>query len=140
MLEEVYIKDIMTRRVTTLKPEDRVLDHLKIFDEHNINHVPVITTEFEVAGIVSRKDFENYVNITRILHAGEEEPVKVKDVMTAPAFTFSENIHIGAAAQAMIDNQIHAIVITDSRNQLAGIITSTDLLEQMAGSKRYKNF
>ena len=41
-MDEVYIRDIMTRGVLTVAPTDRVLDHLKIFEEKRINHLPVV--------------------------------------------------------------------------------------------------
>lgn len=56
--------------------------------------------------------------------------------MSSPVFTYSEDIHIGSAAQAMIDNQIHAIVVVRD-NQLAGLLTSTDLLKYMADRDGY---
>ncbi len=136
MIDEVYVRDIMTASVMTLAPEDRVLDKLKVFETHSINHAPVVDAERNVVGIVSRKDFENYVNIVKIMQAGEREPILIRDIMTAPAFTYREDIHIASAAQAMIDNQIHAIVIVDEQ-RLVGILTSTDLLKHMAGRARY---
>ena len=135
-MEMQYIKDIMSRRLITLAPDDRVLDHLKIFEENGINHVPV-TENRAVVGIVSRKDFENYVNITRVLQAVGDDPVLVRDIMTAPVFTYHENIHIEAAAQAMIDNVIHAIVITNEKQELEGIVTITDILKYVANRDRY---
>ncbi|MEQ9366789.1 MAG: CBS domain-containing protein [Leptospirales bacterium] len=135
-MDEVYVRDIMTNSVLTVAPEDRVLDKLKVFENNGINHAPVVDDDKNVVGLVSRKDFENYVNIVKIMQAGEREPVLIRDIMTSPAFSFSENIHIAAAAQAMIDNQIHAIVIVDGK-RLAGILTSTDLLKHMAGRERY---
>ena len=138
-MDEVYVRDIMTHSVVTLAPDDRVLDNLKIFESNKINHAPVLDAEENVVGIVSRQDFENYVNIVKIMQAGERAPVLIRDIMTAPAFTYSENIHIGSAAQAMIDNQIHAIVIVNGQ-RLAGILTSTDLLKHMAGRQRYDRF
>ncbi|MCR9142302.1 MAG: CBS domain-containing protein [bacterium] len=135
-MDEVYVRDIMTNSVLTLAPDDRVLDKLKVFENNGINHAPVVDQKDEVVGLVSRKDFENYVNIVKIMQAGEREPILIRDIMTTPAFTYSENVHIGAAAQAMIDNQIHAIVIVDGQ-RLVGILTSTDLLKHMAGRERY---
>lgn len=137
-MDEVYIRDIMTRSVFTLQPTERVLDHLKVFEEHGINHAPVVDEQQAVVGLVSRKDFDNYVNIVKIMQAGEKEPVLIRDIMSTPVFTYSEDIHIGSAAQAMIDNQIHAIVVVRGE-QLAGILTSTDLLKYMAGRDGYRN-
>jgi len=129
----------MTQRVLTLQPEDRVLDHLNIFKDNNIKHVPVLSKDKQVVGMVSEKDFENYVNIVKILQS-REDPVLVRDVMTTPAFTLSDKIEIQDVAQAMIDNSIHAMVITDENGHLLGIVTSTDLLKHLANRDRYDRF
>ncbi|MBE7436887.1 MAG: CBS domain-containing protein [Spirochaetales bacterium] len=131
--------ELMTQRVVTLQPEDRVLDHLNVFKDNNIKHVPVVSTEKQVVGMVSEKDFENYVNIVKILQS-REDPVLVRDIMTCPAFTLTDKIEIQDVAQAMIDNSIHAMVITDENGLLQGIVTSTDLLKHLANRDRYDRF
>lgn len=137
--QELYVADLMTRNVLTVKPDDRVVDHLDIFKQHGIHHVPVTDAEGHVVGLVSAKDLENYVNIVKILQ-DRDNPVTIKDIMTTPVFTYSEEIGIDAAAQAMIDNDIHAIVIRSRKEELAGILTSTDLLRHLANRDRWKNF
>ena len=136
--KDLYVADLMTRNVLTLKPSDRVVDHLDIFKQHGIRHAPVVDAG-KVVGIVSEKDFENYVNIIKIMN-DREDPVEIKDVMTTPVFTYSEEIGIDAAAQAMIDNNINAIVIHSRGEELAGILTSTDLLRHLANRDRWSSF
>ncbi len=137
--QELYVADLMTRNVLTLKPDDRVFEHLDVFKKNGIHHVPVVDADKHVVGLVSQKDIENYVNIIKILN-DREDPVKIKDIMTAPVFTYSEEIGIDAAAQAMIDNDINAIVIRSRSEELAGILTSTDLLRHLANRDRWKGF
>lgn len=137
--KDLYVADLMTRNVLTLKPGDRVVKHLDVFKKHGIHHIPVTDDEGHVVGLVSEKDFENYVNIVKIMQ-DRDNPVEVKDIMTSPVFTYSEEIGIDAAAQAMIDNDIHAIVIRSRTEELAGILTSTDLLRHLANRDRWSGF
>ncbi|MCB1317304.1 MAG: CBS domain-containing protein [Leptospiraceae bacterium] len=131
-MEKTPIKQIMTRQVITLEPDDKILDHIEIFNEHRIHHVPVVSPEDgEIVGMVSNRDFENYANIHRILQ-GKDTPVRVKDIMTTPIFAYDEDVTVKAAAEAMIDNHIHSIAVVDKNEKLCGILTSTDLLRLIA--------
>lgn len=135
-----YILELMSVNPMTLRPDDKVMEHLKIFEEHNINHVPVIDKDKTVAGLLTRRDFENYVNIVKIIQGGSNDPVHVRDVMNTTVFTYSKNVLIVDAAQAMVDNDIHAIIIVDDNKHLLGIVTSTDLLKHLADRDRYSRF
>lgn len=140
MTSKQYVKEIMSTNPVSLGPDDKVMEHLKIFEEHNINHVPVLDMEGKIVGLLTRRDFENYINIVKIIQGGSDEPVMVKDVMNAQVFTFSSNVLIVDAAQAMVDNDIHAIVIVNESKKLQGIVTSTDLLSHLANRDKYSRF
>ena len=140
MNPRLYVTEIMKRNPLVLKKDDRVMEHLKIFEENNINHVPVLDNDGIIIGLLTKRDFENYLNIVKIIQGGAEEPVLVNDIMNPQVFTFSNNILISDAAQAMVDNDIHAIMITDKSKKLEGIVTSTDLLRHLADRDRYRRF
>ena len=138
--QKQYVKEIMSVGPKTLKPDDKVMDHLKIFEENDINHVPVVDDSGVVVGILTRRDFDSYVNIVKIIQGGSNDPVYVRDVMNPKVFTYSKNILIEDVAQAMVDNDIHAIIIVDEDKKLVGIVTSTDLLRHLANRDRYSRF
>jgi CBS domain-containing protein len=46
-----------------------------------------------------------------------------------------ENTSIGRVADIMIDNKIDCLPIVDSKDELIGIITSTDLLKLLRGGE-----
>lgn len=128
------ISQLMTPNPITLNPEDLVIDCIDIFEENRIHHIPVVDMEGEIVGMVSSKDFENYQNISRVL-SGIDNPVKVSHIMTKPAFAYYENVTAHQAAQAMVDNNIHAIVVMSEKDEMVGILTATDLLRYMATLK-----
>lgn len=140
MQQIMYIKELMSTGLVTLSPEDRIIEHLKIFEENEINHVPVLDSNREVIGLLTNRDFDNYVNIVKIIQAEAEDPIKVRDIMNERVFVYTENVHIESAAQAMVDNDIHAIVVVNEKKQLIGIVTSTDLLKHLANRERYRRF
>jgi len=132
----MQISELMTKNVITLAPDSPILDHISIFTDNKIHHIPVQDATGEVVGMVSSKDFENYSNITRILEAKEDQPILVKDIMTEPIFAYFENVEVYQAAQAMIDNHLHAIVVVNLKEVMTGILTSTDLLQYIVEQRK----
>jgi CBS domain-containing protein len=55
--------------------------------------------------------------------------IKVKDLMAKSVVTTMPHKSIGHAQSIMIKNKIKSIPIVDSENEVKGIITSTDILE-----------
>jgi CBS domain-containing protein len=54
-LHEIPINVLMTKKVITCKPEDKVSDIAKMMSKHHIRHVPVVK-EDKVVGIVGMRD------------------------------------------------------------------------------------
>ncbi|NSW54961.1 MAG: CBS domain-containing protein [Armatimonadetes bacterium] len=49
------VKDVMTRKVVTFGPEDKVIDIAKAMHDKGINRVPIVDGG-KIVGIISRKD------------------------------------------------------------------------------------
>ncbi len=130
--DQIPISALMTRDVITLPPDDRIIDHARVFESNRIHHAPVVDRRGEILGMVSSRDIENYHNITRIVNSSGEDPVTIRDIMTSPIFSYLENVSIQAAAEAMLDNHLHAVVVVDKDEKMVGIVTSTDLLRFIA--------
>jgi len=130
---DLYLSDIMSKKLHTLKPDDSVLDNVDIFNELKLHHLPVVIGENEPIGMVSKRDFDNYRNILRVID-NDGKSVKIREIMTEPIFSFFEDVPITQAAQAMIDNHINAIVVINRNEKMVGIVTSTDLLRFVAKS------
>ncbi|MBI3396456.1 MAG: CBS domain-containing protein [Spirochaetia bacterium] len=129
------VGELMSRDVTILSPDARMMDHLNLFKDGSFHHAPVVDSSGALVGMVSSRDFENYVNITRILQQ-QDDPVLIKDVMRSPVFSYSEDVGVDSAAQAMVDNDVHAIAVTNN-GKLTGILTVTDILKALAGRERW---
>ncbi len=125
------VSEIMTPGPITLHPDDLILDCIDIFDENRIHHIPVVTHDGEVVGIVSSRDFENIQSISGIL-SESTRILKVSDIMSSPVFSYYDDVSIPQVSMAMVDNNIHAIIIMNHEDQMVGIVTSTDLLRHLA--------
>ncbi|MCB1139334.1 MAG: CBS domain-containing protein [Leptospiraceae bacterium] len=129
------IIDLMTRDPITVREDQRILDVVPLYKEKSIHHIPVVDQQGDVVGMLSSKDVENFVTLTRLIE--EEGPdVLVQEIMTQPIFSFYDDVSIQQAALAMVDNRIHAIIVADRNTEkMIGIVTSTDVLKHVAGQK-----
>jgi CBS domain-containing protein len=135
----VTISDLMSTKLITIFPEEKVIDIIELFEKHKVHHLPVKDKKTkEIIGMVSDKDVISFLNITKLI-SSKDYSLKVKDIMTTPIFAYYEDVGIDQAAQAMLDNKIHAIlVVSKETEEYIGIITSTDLLKYLAENKQYK--
>ncbi|HBS03323.1 MAG TPA: hypothetical protein DEA96_00045 [Leptospiraceae bacterium] len=131
----ITIADLMSRGPVTVREDQKILEVVPIYREKNIHHIPVVDKQGDVIGMLSAKDVENFVTVTRIIEE-EGSNVLVQEIMTQPIFSFYEDVSVQQAALAMVDNKIHAIVVADRNTEkMVGIVTSTDILMHVAGIK-----
>jgi len=134
----VTISDIMSKKLITIEPDERVMDIIDLFEKHKVHHLPVKDKKSkEIIGMVSEKDVANFLNIMRLM-SSKNYPLKVEEIMTTPIFAYYEDVGIDQAAKAMLDNKIHAIlVVSKETEEYIGIITSKDLLKYLSEHKQY---
>src|SRR5688500_10162946 len=73
------VRQIMTRRVVTMRPETTLVEARRLLDEHRIRHLPVLV-DGRLAGIVSDRDLRSA--------AGAHRPqTAVDEIMTPTPFT-----------------------------------------------------
>lgn len=123
LIEEIMIKD-----VTTLSPSNTVKDALQTMHLNKIRHIPIVTAEGEVVGIITDRDLKEIVpsSISEITDYSIYA-IKLAEVMTTNLITGHPMDFVEEVAVTFYDNKIGALPIT-SNNKLVGIITETDLL------------
>jgi CBS domain-containing protein len=144
------INDFMTTDVFTVYPSNSLHTAMKILVKERISRV-VVTRDNKIVGIVTSKDL---MPITAFAEGdrlqtgkdyddnnGQEEKVKtnlasighamiVSDVMKKP-ITVKSTDDLAIAAQIMIDKRISGLPVVSSNNDLAGIITKTDIVRAL---------
>jgi acetoin utilization protein AcuB len=118
----VIASDIMTASVITLKSESSLEEAERLFKQHHFRHIPIISAEGKVIGILSDRDF-----IGGIPHASLKK-VLIKDKMKTNILTARPQTEIPTIAEVMIQYHIGCLPILDENGLLVGILTRGDIL------------
>jgi CBS domain-containing protein len=57
---KLTVKDVMTTKITTLKPYATIIDAIKTMKEHNIKRIP-ITRNNKIVGIITEREITNAI-------------------------------------------------------------------------------
>jgi CBS domain-containing membrane protein len=139
------VAEIMTRAPYTLGPDDTLANARQMMTEHHIRHIPVVSTEGTLIGVVSQRDILAAEDSTVLNEEGgadsRDQYVAVSTIMTAPAQTVAEHASLRATAMHLQKNKLGCLPVVDG-SQLVGIITDSDfvsiainLMEQLEASE-----
>lgn len=97
------------------------------FRDKNVHHIPVISDNGKLIGIVSDRDISSKL----VVCGDNDEPdmdITVKEIMSTDVIATSPLTDIRRIAKAMLDNHIGAMPVIDENGTVAGIITRSDIL------------
>jgi CBS domain-containing protein len=119
---------VMSQQVSTLRAgEELALEELLRKFRH-VRHLPVIGANSRLIGMLTRMDVLEEALLTQ-----GEQWVRVRDLMSCPVESISENEGLPAAARAMRAARVHSLPVLDASGRMVGILTDGDLLAAMAG-------
>jgi CBS domain-containing protein len=123
------VRDVMSPKVSTLRADQALaLDEL-LGKFRQVRHLPVLGANDRPIGMLTRMD------VLEEALSGRERWVRVRDLMSCPVKSISENESLPAAAQAMRGARIHSLPVVDENGRMVGILTDGDLLSAMAGER-----
>jgi CBS-domain-containing membrane protein len=127
-MQTLRVSDVMTRRVSPISATEEVLVTELNRRFRSFHHLPVIDERRRVVGILTPSDVLN--RSARPL----ARRVRVSELMRAPAIICTDVTPLETAARKMREEGVRAlIVVSGPTEQLAGIVTSTDILRAFAG-------
>ena len=127
------VKELMTKVLFTLTPEDPVDKAFIFFHFENIRHLPVLENE-SLVGIVSDRDLKKVIGSRKKLTTNEEgtrviiPAKKVKNIMRRGVVTISPEQRAADAAAIMAKRKISSLPVV-KKDKLVGILTATDILK-----------
>ncbi|MBO0586204.1 acetoin utilization AcuB family protein [Sporosarcina sp. E16_8] len=124
----MLIEEIMITEVLTLSPENTVKDALEAMRDKKVRHLPILSADGTVVGIVTDRDLKEVVpsSVSEIKDNSPYDTL-LSDVMTKNPILGHPMDFVEEAAVLFYDNKIGSLPIV-SNKKLVGIITETDLL------------
>ena len=118
----ILVRDIMTKNVKTVRPDDTALDAVRKMIKFRIGSV-IVTSGGRPMGIITER------NILEGVVASRHDPamVKAKDIMGRPLITVDVNTAVEEAAQVMAQKVIKTLPVVDGQ-KVVGVVTSSDIV------------
>jgi CBS domain-containing protein len=118
----VRVKDLMTRSVVSMSPEDTVTEAARLMDRKRIHSI-LIGDGKEFTGIITDLDI-----ISRVVSKGlDPSRVKVGEVMTSPLVCIGEDATIEEAARKMRETGVRRLIV-ESGDHKVGIVAESDII------------
>ena len=135
MITTASIRDIMTKDLITVKPNNLITAVDRIFSANDFHHIPVIEDDGKLVGIISRYDFNLlcdkstlFNNNALSINQRVFQSILAKDIMIKQLVTIGPDETPAKAADIMKENLFHALPVVDENKTLIGIVTTYDLL------------
>lgn len=128
----MVVRDYMTRNVTTLTDESRLLDAALLIRRTGKRHVPIVGAQGQVVGIISDRDVSRMAPSMLARMTPEEyntvfEATPITVAMTKNPITVTPDTPIGEAVSILYTRKIGALLVVDG-GKLVGILTVNDML------------
>lgn len=135
MKKRTPISEIMTRNIIALNRTDDLETAEKLFKQHNIRHIPVVTGNI-IIGMLSYTDLLRISFADAVSEDGNDVDTVVYNlftidqVMAKNLVTVNVNTTIKEVAKLLAKKEFHALPVVDN-GDLVGIVTTTDLINYL---------
>lgn len=150
------VREIMTEKVITLRPDMGIVDAARVLMDNHINGAPVLEEDGRIVGILCRDDLisqqkklplpsyfivlDGIIPLISPAHIEKEvdkiAATNVAHAMSARPVTVSPDALIEEVASLMVDRKIHTIPVVDAQGRLVGIVGKEDVLKTIVPADR----
>jgi CBS domain-containing protein len=143
-------KNIMTKDVITVRPEEKVEKVAQLLVENKISGIPVVDENNQVLGIVSEKDlmirasewkvpfyltlFDSIIFLENPIRFNNNlkkyTALQVKDAMTTKVIVVEEDAPVSEVVEIMQKHKINRVPVV-KHGRLIGIVTRNDILKSL---------
>jgi len=125
LFSETKIKDVMTKALVSVDPATSLYQISKMMEQGGMGSI-LVKKDGVPSGIITDRDFA-----IKVAAYGISMDSTVEKIATFPLQTIDSNDSILKAAKTMADKKIRKLAVTEE-GKVVGIITSTDLVNQLA--------
>ncbi|MFQ5970144.1 MAG: CBS domain-containing protein, partial [Nitrososphaerales archaeon] len=120
---QLKAKDVSNKAVK-LEPDKTLYDVRNAMLRYNISRI-VIAKDNKPVGIITEKDIVRFLHRDAAIRRLSE--VRLEQVMCTNLVTVDEESDLNACAKLMLDKEISSLIVVDSKGNLKGIFTKSDL-------------
>ncbi len=125
LFSETKIKDVMTKALVSVDPATSLYQISKMMEQGGMGSI-LVKKDGVPSGIITDRDFA-----IKIAAYGVSMDSPVEKIATFPLQTINSNDSLLDAAKMMADKKIRKLAVVEE-GKIVGIITSTDLVNQLA--------
>ena len=127
-MRDIAINKVMTSDPATVSPQSSAAEARRLLESNVIHHLPVVEVN-RLVGIVSSSDLLK-------LHLLDDKlaiftRATVDQIMETNVTVLSKNSTLREAVEKLSMGNFHALPVVDKKRRLLGIVTSTDLLNEL---------
>ena len=127
--ERVYnAEQIMSSPAISVKPDTQLDQAWQLFRQHQLRHLPVISSSKLLLGVVSEHDILEATSKLTHPRLASYHHLTIADVMSKRVLTARPDSQIRELAEAMNNFHIGCIPILDNDQAVIGIVTRGDIL------------
>lgn len=149
-MEDSTVKDIMTRTVLSVGPDEPLQKVASMLTEHRIHGVPVLDGG-KIVGIITETDFftkdssniylPSYIDFMRKMRVASEMSgsrremvdrlmqARAKDIMSAPCQTVAETFPVKELIKKFKETGLSVFPAVDDGGSMTGIVAIADVLK-----------
>lgn len=132
-VEPMRVKNKMTRAPITAEPKTTYNEALRLMENNNINHLPIVNKKGALVGIVSKSDMleaePSRVSTLSIFEiASLLDKVTMDQLMSHPVKAIGGDCSVSEAAHFMLETGVGCLPVMEE-NKLVGIITDKDIFK-----------
>jgi CBS domain-containing protein len=113
------VKDVMTTKVITIKPEQTRQQAARLLSQHRISGLPVVNDEGTLVGVVTEYDVIG------------KEGRAVSDIMTGSVITVAPETDLEDVAHVLLHERIKRLPVLEE-GRVVGIVSRADLVREVA--------
>ncbi len=125
-----HLLDRKGRHIISIKPEESVLDAIRLMAEKGIGSL-VVMQDQELIGIMSERDYARKV----IIKGRSSESTAVSEIMTVNVFTTSSSETVNDCMSVMTEKKIRHLPVVED-NAVIGMISIGDLVEAIISDQQ----
>lgn len=123
-----HVKDVMTKAVVVVKPDDTVKHAAIKMEAHDVGPLPVCDGE-RLVGVLTDRD----ITLRTVATGRDPNTTSVRETMTAELYYLHEDDEVQEAANVMRQRQVRRLPVVNRDERLVGIVALADLARHAPG-------